>query len=379
MRTALALAVALLAFGLEMWTVVPAPNGLALIFGVIVPEIAPWGVIAAALALAVSATWASGKVRWFSIALSAAALACALLPLFQLPGTIAAGDTEIDRVLGPGQGGGARFDLGHFLLGDRQVTQIRVEPNLPFVTRDGARLALDLYRAPGGGLHPAVVVIFGGGWRYGARGDTAAEDRRLAALGYTTLAIDYRLVPGYRFPTQLHDVEDALAAIARNAKAWGVDPKRVALLGRSAGGELALVAAYRPQPLTIRAVVGYYPPVDLVEGYREPPVPDPADIRRLVSDYMAGTPAAAPQAYRAASPLTYVRAGLPPTFLIGGVRDELVLVRFQRQLRDALAARGDRGVALELPWSNHAFDAIPDGLGGQLARSYVAQFLAATL
>ena len=59
MRNALALAVALLAFGLEMWTVVPAPNGLALIFGVIVPEIAPWGVIAAALALAVSATWAS--------------------------------------------------------------------------------------------------------------------------------------------------------------------------------------------------------------------------------------------------------------------------------------------------------------------------------
>jgi acetyl esterase/lipase len=379
MRNALALAVALIALAVEMWTVVPAPNGLSLVFGVIVPEIAPWGVIASALSLAVAARWSSGKLRWFSIALSAAALACALLPLFQLPGTIAASDAAISRALGPAHGGGARFDLVRFFRGERQAAPIRVEPNLPFVTRDGARLALDLYRAPGSGVHPAVVVIFGGGWRAGGRGNTAAEDRKLAALGYTTLAIDYRLVPAYRFPTQLHDVEDALAAIARNAKAWGVDPKRVALLGRSAGGELALVAAYRPQPLTIRAVVGYYAPVDLAEGYREPPVPDPAGIRTLVSDYLGGPPAAAPQAYRAASPLAYVRAGLPPTFLIGGERDELVLVRFQRQLRDALAARGDRVVALELPWSNHAFDAIPDGLGGQLARSYVAQFLAATL
>jgi acetyl esterase/lipase len=379
MRNAFALAVALMALGVEMWTVVPAPNLVALILGVIVPEIAPWGVIASALALAVAATWASGKVRWFSIAPAAAALACALLPLLQLPGTIAASDAELNRVLGPGPGGGARFDLGRFFLGERRAAPIRVEPNLPFVTRDGARLALDLYRAPGGGLHPAVVVIFGGGWRFGARGDTAAEDRKLAALGYTTLAIDYRLVPAHRFPTQLHDVEDALAAIARNAKAWGVDPKRVALLGRSAGGELALVAAYRPEPVTVRAVVGYYSPVDLAEGYREPPVPDPANIRTLVSTYIGAVPAAAPQAYRAASPLAYVRPGLPPTLLIGGVRDELVLVRFQRQLRDALAAHGDRVVALELPWSNHAFDEIPDGLGGQLARDAVARFLAATL
>ena len=55
-------------------------------------------------------------------------------------------------------------------------------------------------------------------------------------------------------------------------------------LGRSAGGELALLAAYHPEPVTIRAVVGYYPPVDLADGYREPPVPDPANVRVMVSD-----------------------------------------------------------------------------------------------
>jgi len=125
--------------------------------------------------------------------------------------------------------------------------------------------------------------------------------------------------------------------------------------------------------------VAYYPPVDLAEGYREPPTPDPANIRKLVSDYLDGTPDAVPAAYRSASPLAYVRPGLPPTLLVGGARDQLVLLRFQRQMRDALLAAHDTVVSLEIPWSNHAFDSIPEGLGGQLARDYVAQFLNATL
>ena len=379
MRNALALVVATLALFVEIWTIVPAPNGLLLVPAVVVPEIAPWGVIASALALAVVAAWARGRIRVASVAMCAIALGCALLPLAQLPGTIAAADRAMRATLGPTYVRGGGFDVARFFRGPHPPQDIRIERGLPFVTRDGARLALDLYHAPGAWPHPAVVVIFGGGWRFGARGDTAGEDRRHAALGYDVLAVDYRLVPRYRYPTQVNDVEDALAAIARNARAWGIDPKRVALLGRSAGGELALVAGYRHEPVTIEAVVAYYPPVDLAEGYREPPTPDPANIRKLVSDYLDGTPDAVPAAYRSASPLAYVRPGLPPTLLVGGARDQLVLLRFQRQMRDALLAAHDTVVSLEIPWSNHAFDSIPEGLGGQLARDYVAQFLTATL
>lgn len=378
-RNAVAVVAGVFALLLDVWTVAPAPNLPLLIPAVIVPEIAPWGAIVALLALAVSLRWGRGVARLAGLAFGSAALVCALLPLAELPGTIAASDAAMRAALGNAADDGPRFDLHRFFFGRKLDPRVRVTHDLPVLTRDGTRLALDLYRAPGAGPHPAVVVIYGGGWRGGLRSDTASEDRRLAALGYDAIAIEYRLAPQYRFPVELDDVDDALATIARNARAWGVDPRRVALLGRSAGGELALLAAYRRQPLTIRAVVAYYPPVDLRGGYLEPRLFDPGHIRMLVRDYLGGPPDAAPGAYRAASPIDAVRAGLPPTFVVGGARDQLVSLRFQRDFRDALRAHGDTVVALEFPWSNHAFDEIPYGLGGQLARNYVAQFLTATL
>jgi len=379
MRNALAVAIACAALFVELWTIVPAPNFLLLPFAVVVPEIAPWGVLGCALAVAVVSLWASGRARTVALVLCAVAMICAWVPLVQMPEAITLGDEQMGRVLGPAYAHGPRFDLVRFFAGERRRVPVRVERDLPFVTRDGARLALDLYRAPGAWLHPAVVVVFGGGWRAGGRDNNAADDRSLAALGYTVVAVDYRLVPRHRFPTQLNDVQDALTAVARHAQAWGIEPQRVALLGRSAGGELALLAAYLSEPVTVRAVVAYYPPVDLADGYREPPVPDPANVRGMVGDYLGGTPDALPAAYSAASPLDLVRGGLPPTLLIGGSRDELVLMRFQRRMRHALAIHDDRVVSLEFPWSNHSFDAIADGLGGQLAHNYVTQFLAATL
>jgi acetyl esterase/lipase len=375
----IALTVAATACFVELWTIVPAPTLPLLLFAVLVPEIAPFGTLVSLLSLAVSLTWATGRVRVATLVLSGTALFCALLPPAQLPATIAACDAAMDAAFPDAFASGRRFSLARAFFGERPDATVRLERGIPFVTRDGARLALDLYRPPGAWPHPAVVVIYGGGWRSGTRNSMADDDRKLAALGYTVVAVEYRLVPRFRFPTQAHDVEDALSAIARNARAWGIDPKRVALLGRSAGGQLALSAAYRSEAVTIRSVVAYYAPVDLARGYLEPPVPDPADVRRLVRDYLDATPQQAPQRYRLASPLDLVRPGLPPTLLLGGRRDQLVLIRFQRALRDALEAHGDTVVSLEFPWSNHAFDSVPEGLGGQLASSYVDEFLGATL
>jgi acetyl esterase/lipase len=203
--------------------------------------------------------------------------------------------------------------------------------------------------------------------------------RSLARLGYTAIAIDYRHAPRYRFPVQIDDVRDALVAIARNAVSWNVDPARVAIFGRSAGAQLALLAAYAPEPLRIRAAVAYYAPTDLVAGYRFPPRPDPADVKRILRAYIGGTPDDRPAVYLAASPIRHVAPGLPPTLLIGGGRDELVRLSFAHALRDALRSRGVRVAALDLPWSNHAFDEIDNGTGGQIARYYTDRFLAAVL
>jgi acetyl esterase/lipase len=97
-------------------------------------------------------------------------------------------------------------------------------------------------------------------------------------------------------------------------------------------------------------------------------------VRTILRTYIAATPERDRAAYAAASPVDLVRPGLPPTFLIGGQRDELVAIGFQRELRDALRARGDRVVSIELPWSNHAFDTVP-GLGESIATPAADRFL----
>jgi acetyl esterase/lipase len=114
-------------------------------------------------------------------------------------------------------------------------------------------------------------------------------------------------------------------------------------------------------------------------GYALPPVPDPTNVQAILANYIGGTPAQKPAEFAQASPIAHVRSGLPPTLLIGGARDELVRLAFQHAMRDRLHLQHDVVVSIDLPWSNHSFDEIPNGLGGQIARYYTERFFAATL
>jgi acetyl esterase/lipase len=370
-----------LALFLEMWTVVPAPDLRTLAVAVILPELAPWA-LAISLALLALVQWlANGWARAFATAFTAVAVGFAIVPLALEPATLAACDREMRMALGPdyavaasdrerAQLVAAPFDLAMTLRGYPTDHRVHTMLNLPVISADGTHHALDLYRAAGPGPHPAVVVIYGGAWIFGSRADSAELARALASAGYTAIAIDYRKAPKYPFPTQIEDVQAAIATIAQNARAWQIDPARVAILGRSAGAELALLAAYAPEPLTIKAAIGYYTPVDLIRGWNDPPQPDPANVRRILRAYLGGSLEERPDAYAAASPIAHIRPGLPPTLLIGGGRDELVQLALQREMRDALRLHGVRTASLEIPWSNHAFDEIPAGLGGQIARAF---------
>src|SRR2546425_2813036 len=101
----------------------------------------------------------------------------------------------------------------------------------------------------------------------GAPGDNSAFDSYLATHGFVVFAIDYRHAPRWRWPAQLADVRAALEWIGRHGTEYGADPNRLAVLGRSSGAQLAMVASYARGGPPVRAVVSYYGPVDLVEGY----------------------------------------------------------------------------------------------------------------
>jgi acetyl esterase/lipase len=227
-------------------------------------------------------------------------------------------------------------------------------------------------------MRPVVVVIYGGAWRAGdpSQGDNVS--RALAARGFAVAAIDYRHAPAFQFPSQLEDVRRSLALLRDSSAAWGLDMHHLALLGRSAGGQLAELAAYAhgsSDDVPVRAVVAIYAPYDLAEGYRDLPSPDPIDVRKVLREFLGGTPSDQEARYHAASPLSYVRHGLPATLLLYGGRDHIVKPSFNRRAAAELRAARVAVVAVELPWAEHGFDMVPAGLGGQLAFNVIAEFL----
>jgi len=120
---------------------------------------------------------------------------------------------------------------------------------------EGEELKLDVWRPPDGSGgspaaergRPAVVVVHGGGWRSGNRGEFPLWNAWLADKGYVVFDIDYRLAPS-NWQEAPADVACAVGWVKENADRYGVDPGRVALMGRSAGGHLALHAAYTRGP-----------------------------------------------------------------------------------------------------------------------------------
>jgi len=228
-------------------------------------------------------------------------------------------------------------------------------------------------------LLPIVVDIHGGSWQHGGVREDDAFARLVAPLGYAVFTIDYRKAPQFTYPAQRDDVGGTIRWVHDNAARLGADATRIALVGRSAGGHLALLAAFQGVGIPIRSVISFYGPADMLALYNDPPVPDPLDVRDKARAFLGGSPSQVPDAYREASPITYARSDLPPTLLIQGASDNIVQARFTRGFHSRLRAAGATSLLLEIPWADHSFDFVYFGVSNQLAGSVVESFLTATL
>lgn len=374
---------------LSLWIVIPAPIFALLPLGIGAPEVSPWLVVMNTIALLLVSLrlrlhWIYGLALGFSVL----GLLLSLLPLIQLPATNARITATMEAELGkaslitppplPQTLRSDPFNWAEVFRGIR-VPEVRIDRGIPFVTVDGVTLTLNLYRPASSGLHPTIAVIYGGAWRAGTPSNDETFSRYMAAQGYTVVALDYRHAPQFRYPAQLEDVRTALTFIQSQAESLEIDRQRVALLGRSAGAHLAMLVAYGQSPLPIRAVVNYYGPVNLTEGYKNPPVPDPINSRAVLTDFLGGNPEQLPQLYQEASPINHIQSNLPPSLLVYAGRDHLVLPKFGRQLYEKLKGAGNQAVWLEIPWAEHAFDAVFNGVSNQLALYYTERFLAWSL
>lgn len=220
--------------------------------------------------------------------------------------------------------------------------------------------AMDLYRPVGATPRPAVLLIHGGGWTSGDKGDLSEEAARLAASGFVVANINYRLSPQVTFPVPIQDVWCALADLRAHASARGIDPTRIALLGYSAGAYLADMVGLAP------AEIAQDP--ECPSGITTAPAAiiagdGPANLFTLpslgdgeVADFVGASKTANPGLYTSVSPLNHVGPGTPPFLLIHGTFDLFVDWHQSQQLHDALAAQGDPVALLLIQGGGHVLN-----------------------
>ncbi len=219
-------------------------------------------------------------------------------------------------------------------------------------TRVGDRdLKLDLARPAGDGPFPGVLVIHGGAWRGGNKGDTRALVERFAREGYVAVSPQYRFCPQDPFPAQVHDVKAAVRWLKGHAAEYKLAPDRIGAVGFSAGGHLALmlgvtdgddglegpdVPAGAPDT-RIRAVVNYFGPTDLAAD------DIPLVSRPLLRDFLGGTVAQKPELAKQGSPLTFLTKDDPPVLTFQGTKDPLVPHSQAVKLMEAMSTLGVPG------------------------------------
>jgi alpha-L-fucosidase 2 len=156
----------------------------------------------------------------------------------------------------------------------------------------------------------------------------------LLEAGFVCLSISYRLANQISiFGAAVQDVEQALRYVRANAPQFKLDRDRIVLVGESAGGQLAAMAALGRAGSSVKAVVGFYAPTDLEKLARNSPmIPEPLRLA------LQGTPWQGPvlERLRQLSPVQHVHTGMPPFLLIHGTADALVPFEQSRNMCRAI-------------------------------------------
>jgi acetyl esterase/lipase len=244
----------------------------------------------------------------------------------------------------------------------RMENAYRIVPNVTYLTASNWEAKLDLFvtRTPDK-PQPTLIFIHGGGWTGGNK-----EGRDLAILPYLDMGmnvvnVEYRLARIAQAPAAVEDCRCALRWVIQNAKQYGIDVNRIVVAGDSAGGHLALTTAMLPASagldrqcpgpdnLKVAAVVNWYGISDVNE------LLDGANMKPYAVTWL-GSATDREQIAKRVSPLTYVRAGLPPVFTIHGDADPTVPYTQSVRLHKALTDAGVANELMTIPGGKHGFD-----------------------
>ena len=219
-------------------------------------------------------------------------------------------------------------------------------------------LHADIFRPTGTSKRMAVLHFHGGGFAGGNKNGLAARLQSMSALGYTNLAVQYRLAGVARWPAQIEDVKAAIRWTRANASKLGIDPARITLAGYSAGAHLALFANGTQNQAqyegsggnagagtALTACIAYYPVTGPAwEGFRKA-FPMPAGSSE--------------EAWKQTEPGTHVK-GFAPTILHHGLADTTVPPESSQEFLKVLRGAGIPSELHEFAGVPHGFDAVQE-------------------
>src|SRR5262249_45571939 len=213
--------------------------------------------------------------------------------------------------------------------------KVRTVPNQVYLRANGWEGKLDVYALRSQTPTPTVIFIHGGGWVQGTKESSVLTALPFIAMGYSVINVEYRLANVSLAPAAIEDCRCALRWVVGHTKEYNLDPERMVIAGPSAGGHLALTTGMlrtsdgfdrlcqAPGEPKVAAIVNFFgiaDVADLLDGPGKEPFPEswPYTVQWL------GNQPNRVEVAKAASPLTYVRAGMPPTISIHGDADTLV-------------------------------------------------------
>jgi acetyl esterase/lipase len=299
------------------------------------------------------------------------------------------------EVIAVGKERGVRLDFARHLAAPVDYGIGQAPHTLRYATVAGRPLEVDVYPAANAGVPPrrAIIVVHGGGWSAGQKGETSRFSAWLASLGHHVFDIEYRLVPAARWQAITGDVKCAVGWVANQRaltlgnRTIAVAPGRLTLLGRSAGGHLALFAAFTTDDPTlppscpvpeaaVDSVISFYGPTDLVWGYAHPTRPAVFDSSARLRGLLGGPPESVGDAYERASPALRIPPHPPAVLMLHGGRDQFVSPYHMTKLAEGLRAVGGRVDEVFLPYAQHGFDYVFGSAGEQIAEAAVVKLLA---
>jgi acetyl esterase/lipase len=234
------------------------------------------------------------------------------------------------------------------------------------LTATGYESKLDVYkRRDVTTPQPTLVFYHGGGWVAGTKEASLMSIVPWLEMGWNVVSVEYRMARVALAPAAVEDSICALRFVVDKAKDYGVDPAKIVLSGESAGGHLALAVgmipesagftrlcaggAFRGSELAVpkvAAIINWYGITDVTEMLGG------ANARNYAVQWLGSMPNR-DEVARSVSPLTYVRAGLPPILSIQGDADPIVPYSQNVRLRDALTKAGANNELFTVPGAGH--------------------------